>query len=200
MRLLVGDIRHTGIAEGKPVRKRRTLSQRKLTYDAVGTTFAAGAMPVPAGYRWYEKRVNIGDGVARWEFASAALLEWAVKTRSGFSVVADRPSERDPQVILDQRYWLIAHLGPIHIKEPIQVVAVIDEPDRKGFAYGTLSGHPVSGEEAFIVDQHPDGTVWLTIRSTTQTATGIWRVAAPAVALAQRCYRRRYLHALTGPS
>ena len=77
---------------------------------------------------------------------------------------------------------------------------MIDKPDRKGFAYGTLSGHPVSGEEAFIVDRHPDDSVWLTIRSLTQPTEGAWRAVGPAVALAQRCYRRRYLRALTGPN
>jgi uncharacterized protein (UPF0548 family) len=200
VRLLVGRIRHTGIAEGKPVRERRTLSQRHLTYDAVGTTLASGAAAVPAGYRGYEKTVNVGDGLARWEFASTAVLLWGVKTRSGFTVVADRPSEHDPQVILNQRYWLTARVGPFHVREPIQVVAVIDEPDRKGFAYGTLSGHPVSGEEAFIVNRNPDDSVSLTIRSLTQHTTGAWRAVGPAVAFAQRCYRRRYLRALTGPN
>ena len=182
------------------MRERRSLSQRQLTYDAVGATLAGGPMSVPASYRGYEKTANIGDGVARWEFVSAAILEWVVKTRSGFTVVADRPSDLGPQVVLEQRYWLTARLGPFHIREPVEVVVAIDEPDRKGFAYGTLSGHPVSGEEAFIVDRHLDGGVWLTIRSLTQPTIGAWRVAGPAVALAQRCYRRRYLRALTGPS
>jgi uncharacterized protein (UPF0548 family) len=186
------------VAEREPVRERRTLSQRQLTYDAVGITVARGAMSVPAGYRGYEKTATIGDGLARWEFASDAVLQWAVKTRSGFTVVADRPSDRGPQVICNQRYWLTAHFGLFGIREPIEVVAVIDERDRKGFAYGTLSGHPVSGEEAFIVQRQPDGSVSLTIRSATQPTTGAWRAAAPAVAFVQRCYRRRYLRALTG--
>jgi uncharacterized protein (UPF0548 family) len=33
----------------------------------------------------------------------------------------------------------------------VRVVAVADEPDRCGFAYGTLPGHAVCGEEAFVV-------------------------------------------------
>jgi uncharacterized protein (UPF0548 family) len=143
------------------------------------------------------KAAKIGDGGALWETATTAVLEWAVKTRSGFTVLADPASDRQPQVILDQRYWLIARLGPLRVREPIEVVAVVDEPDRQGFAYGTLSGHPVSGEEAFIVDRHADGSVWLTIRSITKPTTGAWRLAGPAVAVGQRCYRRRYLRALT---
>ena len=158
------------------------------------------AVSVPSGYRGYEKTVKIGAGVARWEFASAAVLQWGVKTRSGFTVVADRPTDHDPQVVLDQRYWLTARVGPSTSGNQSRSSQSIDEPDRKGFAYGTLSGHPVSGEEAFIVDRQRDDSVWLTIRSLTQPTEGVWRAVGPAVALAQRCYRRRYLRALTGPN
>jgi uncharacterized protein (UPF0548 family) len=40
---------------------------------------------------------------------------------------------------------VLAHLGPIRV--PCRVVYVLDEPERRGFAYGTLPGHPESGEE-----------------------------------------------------
>jgi uncharacterized protein (UPF0548 family) len=180
------------------MRERRALSQRHLTYNARGATVAGDAIAA-MGYRRYAKSVHIGDGVARWEFASAEVMRWGVKTRSGFTVLAEPSFGRVPQVIADHRYWLIARLGPFRIKEPIEVVAVVDEPNRKGFAYGTLSGHPVSGEEAFIVDRRSDDSVWLTIRSITTHASGPWRFAGPTVVLAQRCYRHRYLRALAGP-
>jgi uncharacterized protein (UPF0548 family) len=179
--------------------ERRALSQRQLTYDTRGATLAGNPLATATGYRGYVKSVNIGDGEARWEFASTEVLRWGIKTRSGFTVLASHASDRMPRVTVDRRYWLVAHLGPFRIREPIQVIAVIDEPDRKGFAYGTLSGHPVSGEEAFIVNRRPDGSVWLTIRSITGPKAGVWRFAGPTVGLAQRCYRRRYLRALTGP-
>jgi uncharacterized protein (UPF0548 family) len=34
----------------------------------------------------------------------------------------------------------------IGFKAPVRVVYVVDEPTRRGFAYGTLPGHPESGE------------------------------------------------------
>ena len=54
-------------------------------------------------------------------------------------------------------------LGPLALSAPVRVVYVIDGPDRRGFAYGTLPGHPESGEEAFLVERRPDGTVWCRI-------------------------------------
>jgi uncharacterized protein (UPF0548 family) len=178
---------------------RRTLSTRPLSYDAVAVTAPGQAVwSKPLTYRSYEKTVKIGNGSNRWAFASDAVLAWGIKTRSGFTVLPDDGLAAERPVRLGRRYWLVAHLGSLRVKEPIQVVAVIEEPDRKGFAYGTLVGHPVSGEEAFIVERRTDGSVWFTVRSATRPPAGRWWVAQPVVMLAQRCYRRRYLRALTG--
>jgi uncharacterized protein (UPF0548 family) len=119
-----------------------------------------------------------------------------VKTRGGFTVEPGPGAGRRVQVGAD--YWLVASLGPFAVREPARVVAVVDQPARCGFAYGTLDGHPVSGEEAFIVYRTPDGHVWLTLRSLTRPARGAWRLAFPAVLVAQRWYRYRYLRALLG--
>lgn len=69
---------------------------------------------------------------------------------------------------LGQDRVLVASLGPFRLREPVRVVAVGDEPARRGFAYGTRDGHPVAGEEAFTVHRSPDGEVWFTLRSITR--------------------------------
>jgi uncharacterized protein (UPF0548 family) len=95
-------------------------------------------------------------------------------------------------------YRITAGWGPFVVQEPVRVVAVVDTVDRCGFAYGTLRGHPVSGEEAFIVHRNSLGAVSLTLRSLTRPAPGgIWRPTFPVLLLAQRFFRRRYLRALT---
>jgi uncharacterized protein (UPF0548 family) len=176
------------------------LAERVLTGDEAGVTLTGGD---EAGFRGYERTVLLGSGSSLWAFASTEVLRWGVKTRSGFSVESGDPSSSgaglSPSVVAGDRYWLVAHLGPLRIREPVQVVAVIDEPDRKGFAYGTLAGHPVRGEEAFLVDRRADGSVWLTIRSLTGPASGLWGAAYPMALLAQRVYRRRYFRSLGGP-
>jgi uncharacterized protein (UPF0548 family) len=87
--------------------------------------------------------------------------------------------------------------GPFSVHEPVRVVTVTNTDDRCGFAYGTLPGHPVSGEEAFIVHRNDGGTVFLTLRSLTKPApSGFWRLVFPALLMAQRVFRRRYLRAL----
>ena len=148
----------------------------------------------PAGSRPYERTVPVGHGDAYWTWARAAVLSWGVKTRSGFAVEPDGGGDGGVRPGAD--YWLIARVGPFRIREPARVVAVVDRPDRCGFAYGTLEGHPVSGEEAFVLHRNGDGTVHLTLRSLTRPGSGRWRPAFPGVLVAQRWYRSRYRRAL----
>lgn len=144
------------------------------------------------GFRLLTTRVCIGAGEACWTRASTDVLRWAVKTRSGFAVDPPEPVE------LGRRYRIRARIGPFGVTEPVEVVAVVTSPDRVGFAYGTLTGHPVSGEEAFVVDRDADGRVWLTLRSLTRRAAGTgWGLAFPVLLLAQRFYRRRYARSLS---
>lgn len=89
--------------------------------------------------------------------------------------------------------------GPFAVKAPARVVYVIDEPNRKGFAYGTLPGHPESGEEAFIVERTEDGSVWLEIRTLSRPSGWFWWMAYPLLRLVQSVYTARYLQSLSGP-
>ncbi len=94
---------------------------------------------------------------------------------------------------------LVIPFGPIPFKAPVRVVYVVDEPNRKGFAYGTLPGHPESGEEAWFIEQTEDGSVWMTIRSLSRPATPAWWAVYPALRLVQEFYTRRYERSLSGP-
>jgi uncharacterized protein (UPF0548 family) len=89
--------------------------------------------------------------------------------------------------------------GPFTVSAPARVVYVIDEPQRCGFAYGTLRGHPESGEESFIVEQTDDGSVWLEISGFSRPANAVWWLAYPLLRISQTFYIRRYFEALSGP-
>jgi uncharacterized protein (UPF0548 family) len=161
-----------------------------LSYDVPGATVPASAdwTDPPAGYRHWEASVVLGHGDAVWSSARASVLSWGIKTRSGFAVIGE------PVVRAGADVTLVARIGPLRIKEPARVVAVVGTTDRAGFAYGTRPGHPVSGEEAFILHRHGDDVV-LTVRSLTRAPRGRWRLAYPIALIAQRRYRRRYLAA-----
>jgi uncharacterized protein (UPF0548 family) len=94
---------------------------------------------------------------------------------------------------------LLIPLWLFRVKAPARVVYVIDEPDRKGFAYGTLPGHPECGEELFLVERKEDDSVWITIRSFSRPASWAWWLVYPVLRASQAFYTRRYLKALSGP-
>ena len=85
------------------------------------------------------------------------------------------------------------------IRFPVRVIYVVDEPRRRGFAYGTLPGHPEDGEESWVVEQRDDESVWITVRAFSRPATRWWWAVYPVLRLFQEYYTRRYLRALAGP-
>lgn len=146
------------------------------------------------GFQRWETSVVIGTRAEVWEWATTQVLRWGVKTRSGFSVEPAAKVARGDCPVITARPFGLA------IREPVEVVDVVETPTRVGFAYRTLPGHPVSGEEAFIVHQE-GGVVLLTIRSLTRPAESAgWRLLYPVLLLAQRIARRRYRRALLAGS
>ncbi|MBX3195079.1 MAG: DUF1990 domain-containing protein [Microbacteriaceae bacterium] len=85
------------------------------------------------------------------------------------------------------------------LRLPARVVYVIDEPLRKGFAYGTLPGHPESGEAAFAVEYRDDDSVWLIQRSFSRPSAWIYWVGYPVLRFLQEVYQSRYERSLAGP-
>lgn len=147
----------------------------------------------PRGLRAHESTSVIGRGQAMWDRASTEVLRWTVKTRSGFRVA---PAA---EAVVGARPTVTAGLLGITVVEPVEVVEVVRAADRVGFAYRTRPGHPLDGEEAFIV--HRAGPeVRLTIRSLTRPSpAGFWRPLYPALLVAQQVVRRRYRAALRRP-
>ncbi|MFB0834224.1 DUF1990 family protein [Arthrobacter halodurans] len=141
-------------------------------------------------YRRSEVTAALGAGDAVWARAGADVLGWRVKTASGFSVDSRGPA------CPGERVRVTARCFGLGVVEPIEVVAVVRERDRVGFSYRTLPGHPVSGEEAFIVHRH-GGQAYLTVRSITRAAPQQpWRALFPLLRVVQHIVRRRYLRAL----
>lgn len=183
------------------------LALAPVTYAAVGASQSPDLLAFPPpGFRPLERRARIGHGEARWRFATLQVLSWGVKRRSGFRVepIASDAGARNDRVYSPDGFELVhpgdtamLRFGPL--REPVRVVFVIDEPDRQGFGYGTLPGHPLRGEESFVIERHHDDSVWIVTRSFSQPSTPLWRLLSPAVRAAQQILTRRYLAALAGP-
>lgn len=101
-----------------------------------------------------------------------------------------------PYITAGMTARLTLHLWRFRFNAPVKIVYVIDEPGRSGFAYGTMAGHPESGEEAWVVEHRDDDSVWLTIRMFSRPSTPLYRLASPVLRSVQKRYTKRYLRAL----
>lgn len=113
-----------------------------LTYNEVGAT----AGQLPAGYRHIRKSLPLGRGEDTFLAASDALMRWDVHRRAGLRVEADSDRAAPGTTVVLRWFGLTI---------PCRVVYVIDEPDRRGFAYGTLPGHPESGRSGSASNATP---------------------------------------------
>lgn len=182
----------------------------------------------PDGYRHFESAYFVGHGRDTFERCAEELLHWEVKVRSGFDIevdvdavlvgsadmvsraagaesTADVDARADgvgsglpPRVEPGQEPTIRVRLGPFRLHEPSRVIDVFEAEDRCGFTYGTKPGHPITGEESFILIRTADDRVFLVLRSVSRAGLGIWRLGEPFVRFAQAIYRRRYGRALRG--
>jgi len=155
-----------------------------LTYPEVGAT--AGTLP--AGYHHVQKSAAIGRCRQRFEEAAAAGMRWGMLRGAGVRVEATTE-------VAAVGSEVIVGLGPV--RAPCRVVYVVDEPDRRGFAYGTLPGHAESGEELFLVRHDPaTDDVFAVVRAFSRHATWWSRLGSPVTSLVQRVVTTRYLTAV----
>jgi len=159
-----------------------------LTYPGVGGTRDGS---VPPGFRWVARSAVVGHGDEVFARARTGILNWQMQTGSGMAVEGARTVQPGDRV------RLAIPFGPLRVQAPAEVVYVVDEPGRAGFAYGTLPGHPERGEEAFLVELAADGTVTASIRAFSRPASWFWWCGYPFLRLAQELYTRRYLRALS---
>jgi len=163
------------------------LASAELTYEDVGATRGA----LPPGYHHLRCSRAIGWGADAYAAAASALLSWQVHLRAGLRVAASA-EVAEPDAVVQ----LSAGAGPLQLRAPCRVVYTVTEARRRGFAYGTLPGHPERGEEAFVIEQREDSTVVFTITAFSRPATAAARAAGPLGHLIQRYITRRYLEAL----
>ncbi|MFD8891319.1 DUF1990 family protein [Streptomyces sp. NPDC059566] len=152
---------------------------------------ATAHRPLPAGYHHLRHRTRLGHGRAVFERAGTAVTTFHAHRTSGMRVRADVGAARPGSKVV-----VGIGLGPLRIEAPCQVIWTAYEPARIGFAYGTLAGHPECGEESFVVDMDPDGTVWFTVTAFSRPNTWYTRLAGPVVPFLQLRYARLLGHRL----
>ncbi len=144
--------------------------------------------PADGNFHEFEQRSEVGRGVAAFEAGKAALREWQMQSGAGVRVdpVPIRVGETPVLWTRTLGAWLLF---------ACRISRVVDEPDRFGFTYLTLPGHPEQGEESFVLEI-ADEVVWLTISARSRPATLASRAAGPIGRALQRRFTQRYFDAM----
>lgn len=158
------------------------------TYAEVGATRSGR---LPAGYDHLERSAVVGHGRPDFERAAAAVLDWSAQRGAGLGVRAAGPAHQEGTVAV-----LTAGLPWLGYDIPCRVVWASSVGNEQGFGYGTLPGHPESGEEAFLVRLRPDGEVVFTVRAFSIPSSLVARLGGPVTRLAQRAAAELYLAAV----
>jgi uncharacterized protein (UPF0548 family) len=159
-----------------------------FTYEQVGATRDE---LLPSGYAHVSRDVVIGHGPTCFHDATEALLGWQMHREAGLSVAADAARATAGTLVVLRAGW-----GPLSITIPCRVVYSVDSKGCRGFAYGTLPGHPEQGEEAFTVRLTQDKEVRLRIRAFSRPATALARAGGPFTRLVQEYVTDRYVRSL----
>jgi uncharacterized protein (UPF0548 family) len=157
-----------------------------LTYAPVGCALDG---PVPAGLSPSRANIDLA-GADAFDRAADALRTWAVHREAGLEPVADGDVAPGVEVAL------VARLSVGFVVAVCRVVSVIDEPDRRGFVYGTLRVHPERGEEAFVVTRTATGARF-EISAASTPAHPVARLVPWAARRMQAAAIRRYLDAMS---
>lgn len=183
------DVRRLSAAQAARLRR------APFTYDEVGATAASYPAGFPQDYHLVQHRAQVGHGRKDFDHALSQLRGWQMHRDSGLQVATSSPTAAVGEVVL-----LRLGPGPLSLRIPCRVVYAVTEDDRGGFAYGTLPGHPESGEELFLVELTESGAVTFTVTAFSRPATLLVRLGGRVSWAVQRRAIRRYSAALAGRS
>jgi len=124
---------------------------------------ANGLVPSDDGWNLDHNHGRLGRGDACWARAVAAMRCWTMFDLGWVNVQDTQAPLEEGQVVAVR----IRSLG-VHIVALARIVYTIDEPNRFGFAYGTLPSHPERGEERFLIERDEAGEIWYELLATSR--------------------------------
>ena len=156
-----------------------------LTYAEIGASFDD---VMPSGYHHVRAAADLGTGDHVWEAARAGIQAWTAHRSAGMTVVpGDAPIAEGITVAV------ITPAGPLVVLASCRIVRVVDEPDRYGFAYGTLPAHPEEGEERFVATRDDTGKVRFEVAAFSRPHDLLTKLGGPVPRRLQARATQRYL-------
>ena len=159
-----------------------------LTYREVGMTRGSA----PPGFDLDHARVELGGGAGAFERARSAIRAWKM-----FDLGWVELHDPSAPIRTGTTVAVLVRVAGVWSLNAARIVYVIDEPDRFGFAYGTLPDHAECGEERFLVERARDGGVHYDIRACSRPSHWLARLGKPWVRVLQKRFGAGSLEAMT---
>ena len=150
----------------------------KVNYAEVGATRHG---ELPAGYRHLRREAVLDAPIAA---AAEVLMTWGLHERCGYRPIATGPRAAAGVEVRLAFAWT---------RMPCQVVWAVEEPERCGFAYGSMDGHLERGEAAFVLDAMGEQKTRFTVTSFSKPGHWATRLGAPVVRRLQSRFTDRFL-------
>ena len=162
----------------------KKLAHTAPTFDQTGITRTPGPATL-AGFDHDYHDCILGEGRATFDAARALVRQWRV-----FPTPWCVPEPVNAPFAAGTDLVVLMKIFGLWWYSPSRVVYVIDEPDRFGFAYAPLPGHPETGEERFLLEYLSDGRVRYSIRAYSHPNHPLTRLGYYVI----RTYQRRFVH------
>jgi uncharacterized protein (UPF0548 family) len=161
--------------------------QLSFTYQAVGKT--ATSETIPDFDNDYTEQY-LGEGMAVFEAAKTAIKQWKMFPQPWTALQPHAPIQKGETVSM------CAKAFGLWWRNACQIVYVIDEPRRFGFAYGTLPGHVEMGEELFLIEMDENGKVSYIIKAFSRPRHWMARIGYPMMRYFQKKFQRESKEAM----
>ena len=159
-----------------------------FSYSPPGCTYTENC---PDGFVADRARVRLGMGHEVFESACNALRAW-----TQFPNVWTQIDPVQAPIIDGTVVTMVAHTFGLVTMNACRIVYAINEPNRFGFAYGTLPGHVECGEERFLIQMTDRGEVWYEILAYSRPRHWLARLGYPLARLAQSRFRKESCEAM----
>jgi len=158
--------------------------KKQATADFTYTALEGSKTGDISGYDNDHNCCIIGSGEQDWEAAKEALRNWTHFPAPWTKIL---PEEAPLEV--GETVAVLFRIFGLWWINSARIVYAFDEPDRFGFAYGTLKGHIETGEECFWIERDSVGTISYHIRAFSKPYYWFVKLAYPIA----RYYQRQFV-------
>ena len=152
---------------------------KQLSFSYIEVEATKGDFPKDYDHDFNE--IEIGTGEAVWESAKNAIRNWEMFPGDWAQIYPNNTPIEKGQVVS-----MYVRIFGTWWKNSCRIVYTFDEPNRFGFAYGTLTNHFEKGEEIFFVEKDESGRVFYKIQAFSKPRLWLVKLAYPLARFFQK--------------